>query len=137
MHRLLGDLSAAAGEGQEEMGLEQRTLPIHRHHRLPPVHSYFLFGSETNGQQKGSPIGRCWASSGPTKDCREHGKGANTCLGGTFLGNQPIRDEGVTRSMEWRARSEDPGGAGKRIPVQADVKGWSHRKGEQRAWLKG
>lgn len=94
MHRLLGDLRAAAGEGQEEMGLEQRTLPIHRHHRLPPVHSYFLFGSETNGQQKGSPISRCWASSGPTEDCREHGKGANTCLGGTFLGDQPIRDEG-------------------------------------------
>ena len=34
-------------------------------------------------------------------------------------------------------RGENPGGAGKRILVQADVKGLTRRKGEQWAWLKG
>lgn len=64
--RLLGHPRAVAGEGREETGLEQRTLPIYHHHRIPPVHSCFLFDSETNGEQKRRPTSRCWASSGPT-----------------------------------------------------------------------
>lgn len=58
--RLLGHLRAAAGEGREEPGLDH-------HRRIPPIHPYFLFDSETNGEQKGRPTSSCWASSGQPK----------------------------------------------------------------------
>ena len=93
--RLLCHLRAAAGEGREMTGLEQRTPPIPHHHRLPQNPSsppHFLWLRKERGTERETYHQVLDKLRVKLRLPSVHRKGANPRHGGSFLGNQPIGD---------------------------------------------
>lgn len=91
--RLLCHLRAAAGEGREETGLQQRTPPIHHHlPQNPSSPPHFLWLRKEWGTERETYHQVLDKLRVKLRLQSEHRKGAKSRHGGSFLGNQPIRD---------------------------------------------